>query len=135
MKKALKALDNPDQSLSEVEQVNHTRLCLLQIGEQINTCLAGITEPEKIKEWRRWLQTLFSRLIVHLFIHLFLVTCGILSRNSRNLMPKNCTSCINALAKRTRSQIRKKYIIRVWVFFLDFHVLILVAVITQQFQC
>lgn len=53
VKKALKALDNPDQSLSEVEQVNHTRLCLLQIGEQINTCLAGITEPEKIKEWRR----------------------------------------------------------------------------------
>lgn len=38
VKKALKALDNPDDSLSEIEQVNHTRLCLLQIGEQINTC-------------------------------------------------------------------------------------------------
>lgn len=54
VKKALKALDNPDQSLSEADQVNHTRLCLLQIGEQINVCLSQYTEPEKIKEWRRW---------------------------------------------------------------------------------
>lgn len=54
VKKALKALDNPDQSLSEAEQVNHTRLCLLQIGEQINTCLTQYTDPEKIKEWRRY---------------------------------------------------------------------------------
>ncbi|KAF2899454.1 hypothetical protein ILUMI_06728 [Ignelater luminosus] len=53
VKKALKALDNPDQSLSETEQVNHTRLCLLQIGEQINTCLSEYTDPDKIKEWRR----------------------------------------------------------------------------------
>ncbi|KRT86668.1 helicase [Oryctes borbonicus] len=52
VKKALKALDNPDESLSEVEQVNHTRLCLLQIGEQINTCLNQYSDPEKIKEWR-----------------------------------------------------------------------------------
>ncbi|XP_025837441.1 chromodomain-helicase-DNA-binding protein 1-like isoform X1 [Agrilus planipennis] len=52
VKKALKALDNPDQSLSEAEQVNHTMLCLLQIGEQINVCLANYTDPEKLKEWR-----------------------------------------------------------------------------------
>lgn len=52
VKKALKALDNPDQSLSETEQVNHTRLCLIQIGEQINTCLKQYTDPDKIKEWR-----------------------------------------------------------------------------------
>ncbi|KAF5295920.1 hypothetical protein FQR65_LT10351 [Abscondita terminalis] len=52
VKKALKALDNPDQSLSESEQVNHTRLCLLQIGEQINTCLNEYTDPERVKEWR-----------------------------------------------------------------------------------
>lgn len=52
VKKALKALDNPDDSLSEVEQVNHTRMCLLQIGEQINTCLSEYTDPEKVKEWR-----------------------------------------------------------------------------------
>lgn len=54
VKKALKALDSPDQTLSEAEQVNHTRLCLLQIGEQINTCLNQYSDPEKIKEWRRY---------------------------------------------------------------------------------
>lgn len=53
VKKALKALDNPDQSLSETEQVNYTRLCLLQIGEQINTCLTQYSDPDKVKEWRR----------------------------------------------------------------------------------
>lgn len=53
VKKALKALDNPDQSLSEHEQVQHTRECLLQIGEQINVCLTQYADPEKVKEWRR----------------------------------------------------------------------------------
>lgn len=53
VKKALKALDNPDQSLTEQEQVQHTRECLLQIGEQINVCLTHYIDPEKVKEWRR----------------------------------------------------------------------------------
>lgn len=61
VKKALKALDNPDQSLSESEQVQHTRDCLLQIGEQINSCLTQYTDPEKIKEWRRFV-------VLYLFI-------------------------------------------------------------------
>ncbi|XP_017774812.1 PREDICTED: chromodomain-helicase-DNA-binding protein 1 isoform X2 [Nicrophorus vespilloides] len=52
VKKALKALDNPDESLTEAEQVNHTRLCLLQIGEQINTCLIQYSDQDKVKEWR-----------------------------------------------------------------------------------
>ncbi|CAG9759544.1 unnamed protein product [Ceutorhynchus assimilis] len=52
VKKALKALDNPDQSMSEVEQVQHTRDCLIQIGEQINTVLSQYSDPDKIKEWR-----------------------------------------------------------------------------------
>ncbi|CAH1985372.1 unnamed protein product [Acanthoscelides obtectus] len=52
VKKALKALDNPDQSLSEAEQVQHTRICLIQIGEQINVCLNQYSDPEKVKEWR-----------------------------------------------------------------------------------
>ncbi|XP_043686064.1 chromodomain-helicase-DNA-binding protein 1 isoform X2 [Vespula pensylvanica] len=52
VKKALKALDRPDQSLSEAEQVAHTRHCLVQIGNQINTCLAEYKDPEQIKEWR-----------------------------------------------------------------------------------
>lgn len=53
VKKALKALDNPDQSLTESEQVQHTRMCLLQIGEQINICLSVYSDPEQVKEWRR----------------------------------------------------------------------------------
>jgi chromodomain-helicase-DNA-binding protein 1 len=53
VKKALKALDNPDQSLTEQEQVNHTRQCLLQIGDQINRCLSEYKDSDKVKEWRR----------------------------------------------------------------------------------
>lgn len=52
VKRALKALDRPDESLSPQEQVAHTRHCLLQIGNQINTCLAEYRDPEQIKEWR-----------------------------------------------------------------------------------
>lgn len=52
VKKALKTLDNPDQTLPPQEQVNQTRACLLAIGNQINTCLTSFKDPEKIKEWR-----------------------------------------------------------------------------------
>ncbi|KAJ8678357.1 hypothetical protein QAD02_014144, partial [Eretmocerus hayati] len=52
VKKALKALDRPDQTLSESEQVAHTRSCLVQIGNQINTCLSEYKDQEQIKEWR-----------------------------------------------------------------------------------
>lgn len=52
VKKALKALDNPDQSLSAQEQVAHTTECLLSIGKQIDECLRVYSDPDKIKEWR-----------------------------------------------------------------------------------
>ncbi|KAL1493434.1 hypothetical protein ABEB36_011490 [Hypothenemus hampei] len=52
VKKALKALDNPDQSMSEADQVQHTRECLILIGEQINTVLSEYSDQDKIKEWR-----------------------------------------------------------------------------------
>uniref|UniRef100_A0A6B2E7W5 Chromodomain-helicase-DNA-binding protein 1 n=1 Tax=Phlebotomus kandelakii TaxID=1109342 RepID=A0A6B2E7W5_9DIPT len=52
VKKALKALDNPDQSLSTQEQVNHTRACLLSIGKQIDECLSQYRDADKVKEWR-----------------------------------------------------------------------------------
>ncbi|XP_070142575.1 chromodomain-helicase-DNA-binding protein 1 isoform X4 [Drosophila kikkawai] len=51
VKKALKALDQPDLSLSDQDQLQHTRDCLLQIGRQIDVCLQPYGEPEK-KEWR-----------------------------------------------------------------------------------
>uniref|UniRef100_A0A182X6B5 Chromodomain-helicase-DNA-binding protein 1 n=1 Tax=Anopheles quadriannulatus TaxID=34691 RepID=A0A182X6B5_ANOQN len=52
VKKALKTLDNPDESLSQEEQLRQTRACLLSIGDQINLCLAEYRDPEKAKEWR-----------------------------------------------------------------------------------
>lgn len=52
VKKALKALDNPDQSLSNQDQVNHTRACLLSIGRQIDVCLAEYRDSDKLKEWQ-----------------------------------------------------------------------------------
>lgn len=51
-KKALKALDNPDRSLSTADQITHMRACLVSIGKQIELCLAVYKEPEKVKEWR-----------------------------------------------------------------------------------
>lgn len=53
VKKALKALDNPDQNLGPHEQVNHTRQCLVQIGDQINKCLTIYKDTDTIKQWRR----------------------------------------------------------------------------------
>lgn len=52
VKKALRALDNPDQTLSETEQVSRTRACLTQIGNQIDICLSEYPDPEKKVEWR-----------------------------------------------------------------------------------
>lgn len=49
VKKALKALDNPDQTLGPEDQLNHTRQCLIQIGDQINQCLETYKDPEQVK--------------------------------------------------------------------------------------
>lgn len=52
VKKALKALDRPDSSLSNQEQVKHTRECLLSIGKQIDVCLEAYSKESEKKEWR-----------------------------------------------------------------------------------
>lgn len=52
VKKALRALDNPDQTLSEAEQMNRTRACLRQIGNQIDLCLENFRELDTKAEWR-----------------------------------------------------------------------------------
>lgn len=56
VKKSLKALDNPDQSLSDVERYVHTQQCLLHIGEHIDKCLAAIHDPERIRVWRKYVR-------------------------------------------------------------------------------
>ncbi|CAI9733833.1 chromodomain-helicase-DNA-binding protein 1-like isoform X2 [Octopus vulgaris] len=55
VKKSLKQLSNPDDSLSEKELMNQTRQCLLKIGDHIHDRLAGYNNPERIKEWRNYL--------------------------------------------------------------------------------
>ena len=53
VKKALKQFDKPDAGLSEKEQLNHTRVCLLKIGDRISECLSELHDIDKIKEWRK----------------------------------------------------------------------------------
>jgi chromodomain-helicase-DNA-binding protein 1 len=53
VKKALKALENPDQTLGPQEQVNNVRQCLVQIGDQINKCLLEYKDSKTIKQWQR----------------------------------------------------------------------------------
>uniref|UniRef100_A0A3Q3WNJ6 Uncharacterized protein n=1 Tax=Mola mola TaxID=94237 RepID=A0A3Q3WNJ6_MOLML len=53
VKKALKQLDKPDEGLSDQEQLQHTRTCLLKIGDRITECLKAYNDPEHVKIWRR----------------------------------------------------------------------------------
>ncbi|TKS73409.1 Chromodomain-helicase-DNA-binding protein 2 [Collichthys lucidus] len=53
VKKALKQLDKPDEGLSDQEQLQHTRTCLLKIGDRITECLKAYSDPEHVKIWRR----------------------------------------------------------------------------------
>ncbi len=52
VKKALKQLDNPEPDLSEKEQLDHTRRCLLKIGDHVSVCLSKLKDLEAIKSWR-----------------------------------------------------------------------------------
>ncbi|XP_062610883.1 chromodomain-helicase-DNA-binding protein 1-like isoform X1 [Saccostrea cucullata] len=61
VKKALKRLDNPDEGLSDREQLVHTRQCLLKIGDRINECMAHYNDPEVIKQWRNFLWIFVSK--------------------------------------------------------------------------
>lgn len=54
MKAALKQLDRPEKGLSEREQLEHTRQCLIKIGDHITECLREYTNPEQIKQWRKY---------------------------------------------------------------------------------
>ncbi|CAH1797458.1 unnamed protein product [Owenia fusiformis] len=65
VKKALKQLDNPEAGLSERDQLDHTRKCLLKIGDRINECLTKAKDPEKIKEWRSFLWVFVSKFTEH----------------------------------------------------------------------
>uniref|UniRef100_A0A8C5FQL7 Chromodomain helicase DNA binding protein 2 n=1 Tax=Gadus morhua TaxID=8049 RepID=A0A8C5FQL7_GADMO len=61
VKKALKQLDKPDEGLSDQDQLQHTRTCLLKIGDRITECLKAYTDPEHAKTWRRNLWIFVSK--------------------------------------------------------------------------
>uniref|UniRef100_A0A672PBV0 Chromodomain-helicase-DNA-binding protein 2-like n=1 Tax=Sinocyclocheilus grahami TaxID=75366 RepID=A0A672PBV0_SINGR len=61
VKKALKQLDKPDEGLSVQEQLQHTRTCLLKIGDRITECLKLYSDPEHVKTWRRNLWIFVSK--------------------------------------------------------------------------
>ncbi|XP_064032288.1 chromodomain-helicase-DNA-binding protein 1 isoform X2 [Pogoniulus pusillus] len=61
VKAALKQLDRPEKGLSEREQLEHTRQCLIKIGDHITDCLKEYTNPEQIKQWRKNLWIFVSK--------------------------------------------------------------------------
>ncbi|CAG2101807.1 unnamed protein product [Medioppia subpectinata] len=62
VKKALKALDKPDISLSKTEQKSHYMQHLRTIGVRIDECLQEFSsDPTKSKEWRNLLWTFVSK--------------------------------------------------------------------------
>ncbi|XP_042328511.1 chromodomain-helicase-DNA-binding protein 2 isoform X5 [Sceloporus undulatus] len=61
VKKALKQLDKPEKGLSVQEQLEHTRSCLLKIGDRISECLKAYSDQEHIKLWRRNLWIFVSK--------------------------------------------------------------------------
>ncbi|XP_077329202.1 chromodomain-helicase-DNA-binding protein 2 isoform X2 [Lithobates pipiens] len=61
VKKALKQLDKPDKGLAVQEQLEHTRTCLLKIGDRIAECLKTHNDQEQIKLWRRNLWIFVSK--------------------------------------------------------------------------
>ncbi|KAE8635713.1 hypothetical protein XENTR_v10002714 [Xenopus tropicalis] len=61
VKAALKQLDRPEKGLSEREQLEHTRQCLIKIGDHITECLKEYANPDQIKQWRKNLWIFVSK--------------------------------------------------------------------------
>ncbi|KAF3702432.1 Chromodomain-helicase-DNA-binding protein 1 [Channa argus] len=61
VKAALKQLDRPEKGLSEREQLEHTRQCLIKIGDHITDCLKEFSNPDQIKQWRKNLWIFVSK--------------------------------------------------------------------------
>ncbi|XP_029430431.1 chromodomain-helicase-DNA-binding protein 2 isoform X2 [Rhinatrema bivittatum] len=61
VKKALRQLDKPDKGLTVQEQLEHTRTCLLKIGDRISECLKTYGDQELVKLWRRNLWIFVSK--------------------------------------------------------------------------
>lgn len=65
MKKALKTLDNPNESMNQEEQILHTRRCLVQIGDHIERCLESFQDPDSLREWKRCVHCILRKKSTH----------------------------------------------------------------------
>lgn len=107
VKKALKQLDKPDEGLSVQEQLQHTRTCLLKIGDRITECLKSYSDPEHIKIWRRCTFTqpnpgvsiTHEPYIQPHLCFIFSETSGYLCPNLPSLVRRSCTGCIRRLKR------------------------------------
>jgi len=55
VKKALKQLGSPELTGQGHEaHLEHTRRCLLKIGDHINDLLAAVSKPSEVKDWRKY---------------------------------------------------------------------------------
>lgn len=116
VKKALKQLDKPDEGLSDQEQLQHTRTCLLKIGDRITECLKAYSDPEHVKIWRRYhesrlMKILFSGLVFKMWTSFFLSgTSGSLCPSSQSSAPRSFTSCTKW--PRRRGRMKKRWAAR-----------------------
>ncbi|XP_060646397.1 chromodomain-helicase-DNA-binding protein 1 isoform X2 [Drosophila nasuta] len=101
VKKALKALDQPDLSLSQQDQLQQTRDCLLQIGRQIDVCLQPYGESEK-KEWRSNLWYFVSKFTELDAKRLFKIYKHALKQQTQPETPKDTTNSISPESGRSR---------------------------------
>ncbi|XP_071743619.1 LOW QUALITY PROTEIN: chromodomain-helicase-DNA-binding protein 1 [Lepeophtheirus salmonis] len=65
VKKSLKSLDRPDQSLGESEKAHHNRHCLLHIGRHIDSLLVKMNSEEKSRSWKSHLWCFVSKFTEH----------------------------------------------------------------------
>lgn len=54
VKKVLIALSNLEEK-KKIRYVHHMQLCLIEIGAHISKCLEEYKDPDKIREWRRFI--------------------------------------------------------------------------------
>jgi len=59
VKKALKQLGSPDPNSPQEAHLEHTRRCLLKIGDHINDLLNAVTDPTELKDWRKYVNNIF----------------------------------------------------------------------------
>jgi len=76
VKKALKQLGSPELiGQGHEAHLEHTRRCLIKIGDHINELLATIGKANEVKDWRKYVYDLtFLSLVVCVFIKPYIGT-------------------------------------------------------------